>query len=535
MGPLSELPAELLIEVLNFCALNDPSSPPTLATINTTFRTIVQGTPSLWCHIELRDDTNAIAKLQHKAALWLRKSQPLPFEVDLDIEQSTDNILPLLLPIIPHMHRCQRCSIKGRRKEDNTFDCTGPVVTRIGKLVLAMRGGLVDEDEDDSLLSDATLPLRTFYKSEFTDADAVSMYVRILDLPYLLSHLPISHLSAPGDAFAGIEALTLGTAWHMPGCLAPAHVLQLLRHFTRLRSFVFLGRIDPEIVHAPAADIPFVRLPRLTYLRLSNICSTRLLVAHLAAPALQDCVLESLNIDTDHTGGAELFAADYAAHKDEAADEEGAQIPDDPSQSPWSDWSTGRGLRALWANEPFGALRILEMDYADMRSRDFWFMFSRLDRLETFKLVASDMSDRVFRWLGPRNGSDSTAEDDAGDGDTIEGDVKLPEEPAHAIFLPSLQTLNLIRCNRLSADVILDVLVGRMMHCRHLQLDNSRDAPLESWRTAPRTLADIDIAEIASFDPVLDGARLRSRLTAAGFLLGDGPGRVRVMCSDWGQ
>ncbi|KAL1748013.1 hypothetical protein HDZ31DRAFT_30638 [Schizophyllum fasciatum] len=507
MGALSELPTELVIEILEFCVLNDPSSPPVLAGVSAAFHTIVNNTPSLWRRIELRDDILSIPSLQRKARIWMEKSFPLPFEVDLDIEQTSDNIFPLLLPVIPQLQRCDHCSIKGKRKEDHVFSGANSAVPRVGKVVIAMRGGAEGEEDDADILSGIDQPVRTFYQSQFSDTDYISMYVRLTSLSRILPHL------TPPDALAGIEALTIGTAWHAPGCIAPALVLDLLRCFARLRSFTYLGRIDPAAIQAPAPAAPPVRLARLSYLRLSNICSTRLLVARLAAPALEDCVLESLNIDTSHTDGGEFFAADYLAHADaEGEGEEGAHIADDPSQSPWSDWSTGRGIRALWANAPFGALRILEMDYADMRSRDFRFVFERLTRLETFKLVASDMSDRVFRWLGPQLGQEG--EDDPG----------LSATPEHGVFLPSLRNLNLIKCNRLSADVIVDVLTRRMIHCNRVQADKL---------SLPCVLEEIDLVEILGFHPAMDGTRLRDRLQKAGFTVGSNPGQVKILCHDW--
>ena len=105
MSSFSDLPAELLIEILERCALNDPSSPPTLARVSSAFHAIVHGTPSLWQYIELRDDDHNIPSYQHKAKMWMAKSYPPAFEVDLYIERATDNILPLLHPIIPISRR----------------------------------------------------------------------------------------------------------------------------------------------------------------------------------------------------------------------------------------------------------------------------------------------------------------------------------------------------------------------------------------------------------------------------------------------
>ena len=66
----------------------------------------------------------------------------------------------------------------------------------------------------------------------------------------------------------------------------------------------------------------------------------------------------------------------------------------DFSRSPWTDHATGMGLRNLFRHG-IPPLRELIMDYADLRTKDFKWLFERMPELELFYIVASDLSDNV--------------------------------------------------------------------------------------------------------------------------------------------
>jgi hypothetical protein len=75
------------------------------------------------------------------------------------------------------------------------------------------------------------------------------------------------------------------------------------------------------------------------------------------------------------------------------------------------------------------------MDYADMRTKDFVWLFSRARSLTDFKIVASDMADRVVRMLAPD--ADGT------------------------MLLPRLRSLELVNCQRLSGTAIVEAVRER--------------------------------------------------------------------------
>ena len=118
----------------------------------------------------------------------------------------------------------------------------------------------------------------------------------------------------------------------------------------------------------------------------------------------------------------------------------------DYSQSPSSDRATGMGLRRLITrcNPP---IKLLEMDFCDMRTKDFEYVFNRLPLLEDFHIVASDMSDKVINLLRPvcpAPGSTSTS-------------------TSTCVRLPCLRYLKLVNCQRLTGEAILKALVERVV------------------------------------------------------------------------
>ena len=135
----------------------------------------------------------------------------------------------------------------------------------------------------------------------------------------------------------------------------------------------------------------------------------------------------------------------------------------DFSQSPWSDHATGMGLRSLLrrSNPP---LEVLEMDYADMRTKDFLWCFDHLETLSEFRIVASDMSDKVIQMLAPyrvsgRPRSVSSMSSDPDESLEFVNHAWALGEPR--VRLPRLSALELWNCQRLTGNSIVATLGAR--------------------------------------------------------------------------
>lgn len=200
----------------------------------------------------------------------------------------------------------------------------------------------------------------------------------------------------------------------------PVTILQFLRACPQLEHFSLTGWIHDDIHFMNNAK--FVSLPRLKTLTLTNTCTTRAILSHIYTPRLEEVCLGHLNVD-------------WALPRDgEPFDGESDDEANDFSRSPSSDLATGMGLRALIRRSK-PPIKVLRMDFADMRTKDFHYVFDHLSTLEIFYIVASDMSNNVMRLFKPLAGR---------------------------IRLPRLHTLELHNCIRLSGDTIVDCLSERV-------------------------------------------------------------------------
>jgi hypothetical protein len=94
------------------------------------------------------------------------------------------------------------------------------------------------------------------------------------------------------------------------------------------------------------------------------------------------------------------------------------------------------------------------MDFCDMRTKDFVWIFDRLLLLEDFYIVASDMSNSVINLLRPISFS-------------------TPNGLRFRLRLPRLRKLRLLNCQRLSGDVIVEALTQRVSWTDELDPENT--------------------------------------------------------------
>lgn len=399
---IAVLPLELLIEIVTTVAWEEPLAPLRLRLVCRWWRDIVDASPSVWQRLSFGDD---VAISQARAVLWMRRSIPLPIDIDLHITDS-DMLLAHLSPLFPCIDRWRRLTLHGAWELQ--FDEVSMAPTLLQTMFVDLR--------DHELVDDIDLPSFTRCTSR-PGTFSVNLRMSQLPDPHLLIPLRFTYLNIRETDF-------------MPSQTHPFHLLSFLTMFPALQSFSFTGRPhDNDLRHW---TLPPVNLPDLHTLHLRSTCSVRAILSHIDTPQLRVLHLHHLNVHF------QLLGADVTPPEPGDSDDEANDI----SRSPWSDLATGMGLRSLITrcNPP---IKVLEMNFSDMRTKDFMFVFNRLQTLQEFLIVASDMSDTVINLLKPCRPRDGRA-----------GEWMLR--------LPRLRRFELFNCERLTGPAIVNAFSKRV-------------------------------------------------------------------------
>ncbi|PIL22426.1 hypothetical protein GSI_15114 [Ganoderma sinense ZZ0214-1] len=499
--PVHRLPPELLIDILVHCS-DEPSdqlNPIVFGRVCRYWKDVSCLSPRIWQHVYLFESNGTT--LSHDQALcWMERSVPLPF--DVRIEAATpDMILPLLSPVLSNMQRLRRCVISGRHEEEFDFDKYAFDRTRgclIDELHLLIKGV--------SALD--TLGINTDGASDVADDRTYSTVFRVhgpadgpqeLALHFSVYALPLESVMKP----IPVTSVCI-TEFSLEVSTDVARMVNFLRCTPLLETLHFTGWPQEGEPIQPGVLVP-VLLTRLRTLLVRSTVSVRAILEHIDAPALEELFLEHTNVDF------ELRTEPYVALRAPPYEGESDDEAHDFSQSPWSDHATGThiALPALSPNAfihalPFPCLctrfrtpiririrtrmvtyirpirpptpawtrvrtgmglrtllrrsrpplRLLHMDYADMRTKDFWWCFEHLPYLREFRIVGSDMSDRVVAMLAPYQrrrmayGLANAYEDDA--------------RGSWAVRLPSLQKLAVWHCQRVTGDAVVQAFRERV-------------------------------------------------------------------------
>ncbi|PSS06589.1 hypothetical protein PHLCEN_2v3647 [Hermanssonia centrifuga] len=434
--PVYRLPVELLIFIFVLCtggADEVPRIPSTLSRVCRGWHEIVRSSPGVWQYISLDDHSLSASHCQ--ADIWLKFSQFQPLDVHIHLTD-IDSLLPLLSPLLSHIYRWRRCTITGKLEEQFLLPSPSqnPSRTVLDHLAITVRGSLEEHV--------STLPIFHVASPSFTTgADVVTSQAYKVSIRVDVLHLPISqHMTTLHLRTLTIVENDLDV---VPDTL---HLLNFLSFCPYIEVFHFIG--FPHDPPTPSARDPFpvVILRKLRSLVLCCTSVMRAILSHIDTPALTELSLEHLNSEFRPGRPGKYSLGEDGDSEDEA---------NDFSQSPWSDHATGMGLRSLIKRSK-PPLEILQMDYADMRTKDFLWCFDRLDNLQEFRITASDMSNRVIAMLAPCH--DSIPLPRRKDKNRVQEDTPL------RIRLPRLALLELCKCQRLPGDDIVNALRERVKY-----------------------------------------------------------------------
>ena len=408
---MQALPPELLVDIFINCVSNDPLSPITLGQVCWRWKQLVENTPRLWQLIFLDDSDSKFSSRQ--ALLWTERSQPLKYDVELNVDDP-DYILPLISPLLPTIDRWRRFQQIGKRNED--FFDVNVTADSLTHLHLCLHDYEQDDVDDEE-------PRVMFFPISPTHSNiALNIWVSKVPPPNLLPPLRFVHVTIAEGGSIGLHT-------------QPKYVLEFLTACPELESFYLSGFPHDGPVEGP---LPLVNLPNLVTLHLKSTCFARAILSSLMTPRLVNLYLSHLNVVSEL----------YDQGNDEGDSEDEAHYY---SQSPSSNRATGMGLRRLitHCNPP---IRILEMDFCDMRTKDFIWVFDRLSLLEDIYIVASDMSNNVINLLRP---------------------ISSPDGFRFRLRLPRLRKLRLLNCQKLSGSAIVEALTQRVNWTDNLDPENT--------------------------------------------------------------
>jgi len=326
---------------------------------------------------------------------------------------------------------------------------------------------------------EATLPTKTFHCSPPLDLGFQSarfhkivMHAEVYSLPSP-HHLSVIHLHSLVVRESSMDLIP-----------DPAQLIQFLSCCPELKIFHYLALPHEPSPPSKRIPLPIVPLHRLHTLVLRSTCAVRAILSHIDAPNLRELYLEHTNMEFELQ-----HAAAYTTEPEEGDSDDEAG---DFSQSPWSDYATGMGLRCLLRrSDP--PLEVLEMDYADMRTKDFLWCFDRMNSLQEFRIVASDMSDKVIALLAPFRPSERERRNSIGsisDSSEPSEEIEKPVLEQPHVRMPKLSALELWNCQRLSGNAVVDALGARVRYT-----DKVED------RNAYSKLSEVAVVGCADFLP----------------------------------
>ena len=464
---INYLPVELLLLIFKVLAEEHPDSLCSLLRVNKQWHSILSSEHVAWQNLVMNDaEFGDGSTLRGMAKMWFRRADPLPVDVNLQTRRR-DSMIPIMSYLLPNVHRWGNVTFFERRmhfrfaqRATPSHDSPSPQESLESVLVTIQPRKSVSSDLEVPLSHVGSPSVASFepkpYKTvNFQDN---SSYLKELFVLGVRS-LPQPEMVAP---FMTVTSLTLVN--HSTEIDFPTHqAIPFLSAFPALENLRFSNHnelamvLDPEY-RADCHQVMPALLPRLHYLAVMGICSSRCILTHLALPKMTVLHLIHINSSTEY---------DHPRMSDPGDSDDEAN---DFSRSPWTDHATGMGLRNLFRHG-IPPLRELIMDYADLRTKDFKWLFERMPELELFYIVASDLSDNVVGALSVSEDAPESEECAHEESSANVTGLWNTDNLAHymqrrrhsrQILLPRLTRLKLTKCQKTSGDAVVQMVRSRV-------------------------------------------------------------------------
>jgi len=264
--------------------------------------------PRVWQVIVVSTMSRSISSIRTQAELWIVRSHPLPFDVQIHLADC-EAFLPVLSYFLLHISRWRGCQVTFEGHALQTYfpgPCQSSVHIALHHLDMQFRRP-IDEDEDE----DEDADVSSFFSYTTNTVGLISMKIAVSKLPsaQLLTPLRFTSLNISESSFRH--------------AMRSPPLLHFLRQCPNLECFSLHGVCYEEgILKTPPS---VVVLPRLHTLTLDLLCIQRSVLSPLHLPALRELHLRQLNMDFSLDG--------YHAEEPGDSDDEAHDF----SQSPSSD------------------------------------------------------------------------------------------------------------------------------------------------------------------------------------------------------
>jgi hypothetical protein len=271
---IADIPLEILSKIFSFCIGADPQSPPQLGLVTKRWYELLYTSPLLWQRVTLDEHMRSFHALQAQAQLWFARSNPLLFDIELNIG-NTDNILPLISYCLQQFDRWRSCSITIR--DSRISFLRQPLFHTLELLEVSTHNYELQSGDD-------IFPLMN---SPVVSLGYIDSLLRMaVELHNFSSLNPITPMR--------FRCLNI-TEYHADTPLSPRSILQFLQALPELEEFSFEGWKEEPLLSDITGYMPVARLHRLTVLSVCSTFSTRALLSNLDCPNLCRLCLRSLN------------------------------------------------------------------------------------------------------------------------------------------------------------------------------------------------------------------------------------------------
>jgi hypothetical protein len=345
MDPINRLPPEIMGTIFSYYAVEDTNAPEKLSAVCRGWKEIIEGDPLLWVDIVLNHPYHFI--FTSRVTKWLKNSATCPVKLVIDVPSVILNIFPVMLLLSNHVSRFRALDLCSK---------SGSVIAQILS-ILGLHGS---SSRPAPLLEALIVDLH----ADVSNCDLSALESGFAPCPRLRTlALPAACLP-PGQSniFLNVTHLILADP---AGCAIPdvSVMLDIFKHTPKVLKYTY-GGMD-EFSYQHIIDLDLVHVPDLWAVDLTAPGCGLDVLRCLDAPSLRDIRFDGWR-EEGYTGGwSELLFDDLH--------------------------DTFASLSQRSKN-----IQRIDLHAINMREHDCRCLFQDFPKLESLRLILSNITDEAF-------------------------------------------------------------------------------------------------------------------------------------------